>query len=295
MRRRGFTLVELMVVVAIIAVLLAILIPAVEAARMMSKLAACSANLKTVASAATLYAFQNRDYYPDRHPNYLRDARHIRSTYAGSEFDLRPKFESFMPLKAFVEPMLGGLAVDDAAIPANYNLLAGFNIYSSWRIDDAYEAMEKIGQRFEALDLRTPGGPYLRRYSVIAGDWDFYSISTWSVSRGSHPDRENPPLLRPRYHTGFDAWDGTKKSWAGWFSPLGSRTRAVDLNFAYSDLSVQRFDRVRGGRTATATDVIDERMDRIVPTNRVPGTRAYDERIGAGAFDDSLYEHLPKQ
>jgi len=50
--RRGFTLVELLVVIAIIAVLIGLLLPAVQAAREAARRSACSSNLRQVALAS---------------------------------------------------------------------------------------------------------------------------------------------------------------------------------------------------------------------------------------------------
>lgn len=62
---RGFTLIEMMVVVAIIAVLVAILVPNFIRARSQAQTAACQSNLKEIATAAELYYTDNSTYPGD--------------------------------------------------------------------------------------------------------------------------------------------------------------------------------------------------------------------------------------
>jgi len=62
--RKGFTLIELMIVIAIIAILAAILIPNFIRARAQSQLSACEANEKNVATALEMYATDNGGNYP---------------------------------------------------------------------------------------------------------------------------------------------------------------------------------------------------------------------------------------
>lgn len=57
--KRGFTLIEIMIVVLIIGILLAIAIPNFQNARKTSRQKACLANLKQVDSAIDQYAMQN--------------------------------------------------------------------------------------------------------------------------------------------------------------------------------------------------------------------------------------------
>jgi type II secretion system protein G len=60
---RGFTLIEMMIVVAIIAILVGILVPNFMRARAQAQTAACEANLKEIATALELYETDN-DRYP---------------------------------------------------------------------------------------------------------------------------------------------------------------------------------------------------------------------------------------
>jgi type II secretion system protein G len=61
---RGFTLIEMMIVVAIIAILVAILVPNFMRARAQAQTAACEGNLKEIATALELYQ-TDHEAYPD--------------------------------------------------------------------------------------------------------------------------------------------------------------------------------------------------------------------------------------
>jgi prepilin-type N-terminal cleavage/methylation domain-containing protein len=60
----GFTLVELLVVIGIIALLISILLPSLNKAREQSKRVACLSNMHEIDLAYRTYAAENRDYYP---------------------------------------------------------------------------------------------------------------------------------------------------------------------------------------------------------------------------------------
>ena len=61
---RGFTLIELMVVIAIIAILIAVLLPNFIHARAQGQATACDDNLKHIGSAALLYSNDNGGRFP---------------------------------------------------------------------------------------------------------------------------------------------------------------------------------------------------------------------------------------
>jgi len=76
MKYRGFTLVELLVVIGIIAVLISILLPALSAARAAAQSVMCQSNLRQLATTVVLYAQANDDYCPPAHYNYISQNLH---------------------------------------------------------------------------------------------------------------------------------------------------------------------------------------------------------------------------
>ncbi len=91
-RTRGFTLIELMIVISIIAILAAILVPNFVRARAMGQLTACKSNLRNIATATEMYSVDNGAKYPDAlakvTPNYLKTMPECpvagSDTYTGS-------------------------------------------------------------------------------------------------------------------------------------------------------------------------------------------------------------------
>jgi prepilin-type N-terminal cleavage/methylation domain-containing protein len=62
--RRGFTLIEILVVVAIIALLISVLLPSLKRARDQAKLVACKSNLHMLTVAFMAYSTETRGYLP---------------------------------------------------------------------------------------------------------------------------------------------------------------------------------------------------------------------------------------
>ena len=66
-RRLGFTLIEILVVVAIIALLVAILLPSLQKAREQGRQAACGSNNRQIGIAMRIFGEEHKEYYPDKY------------------------------------------------------------------------------------------------------------------------------------------------------------------------------------------------------------------------------------
>jgi prepilin-type N-terminal cleavage/methylation domain-containing protein len=67
-RRKGFSLVELIVVIGIIAVLIAILLPAMQRARVYARYIACQSNMRQIGQAMMIYSNENKGWlFPTDH------------------------------------------------------------------------------------------------------------------------------------------------------------------------------------------------------------------------------------
>jgi prepilin-type processing-associated H-X9-DG protein/prepilin-type N-terminal cleavage/methylation domain-containing protein len=99
-RARLFTLVELMVVIALIAVIAALLLPAVTKARDKVRTTECSSNLRQVMLATVMYLEANDEVFPPQYGGfdallYYPNHAEVATVYGNYQCYIEPYAESF--------------------------------------------------------------------------------------------------------------------------------------------------------------------------------------------------------
>ena len=161
-RRKGFTLVELLVVIGIIAILISILLPTLGAARRQARLTQCLSNLRQLGQFAHLYAHENKGHFPYRSKAAPWPAQAMsQNTFIApnSEGDMRPLWYKYFPnasidkpLKVFFCPSSDGTGLigeygnanwpAPAPAPTHGYYLTGYSYFGNYRPNQPVENLD---------------------------------------------------------------------------------------------------------------------------------------------------------
>ncbi len=197
-RPSGFTLIELLVVISIIAVLIALLLPALARAKILASRVDCSSNLREIGQAIFEYAQSDRNQYPT--PNQYNWTFGGLAFYPGTQPQSEPPYQ---PGTSLFQPC--GLALlytsetlRDAAIiyctqPGYFNnntnntnalsyqlnvVKGQWNQVNWWNVFGGYSYWYKIPQGYQP----TAGGPGQIQYCNYEPGHDYVQKPTSSGS-----------------------------------------------------------------------------------------------------------------
>jgi prepilin-type N-terminal cleavage/methylation domain-containing protein/prepilin-type processing-associated H-X9-DG protein len=167
--RRGFTLVELVVVIGILALLTSILLPSLASARRQARSAVCKSNLRQLATCTQLYVEEHDKLMPFR----LKTHRGV--AYVNSSSRNKPRWQWF--LQRYLEPVIDPTGFEtpfgDSSIANDGR--GGRDMTSSYFLDP-----ELLGAY--ANDIRNGAYGYNYQYLGNSRTFDDGSFMRWPVS-----------------------------------------------------------------------------------------------------------------
>lgn len=157
-RKKGFTLVELLVVIGIIALLISILLPVLDKVREKARQISCLSNLKQISQATIMYCNDNRGYYPGRAG---------QGAERGERPDLNPEsYSGWIAWRRAVDPITGVPATSVWNQNITHSALTKYLGHKTLSHSTPQEANE-IDKNLEAL-YRCPSDNLGKRIAFVA-------------------------------------------------------------------------------------------------------------------------------
>ncbi len=184
-RQRGFTLVELLVVISILSLLLSMLVPTLQRARVLTVRAVCATRVKAILSGSFSYAGENRDFFPARDGPYLPHVMYQTNASPRVSFDLH---------KTFFTPYV--------PTPISRQIVSGS---TSYVVSEAESAMFCPGPIKRVRGPEVPGWNSLSGYAYHYSTYQYFNFEP-SSGRALVPEGSLPLLRHQNAPSKYALW-----------------------------------------------------------------------------------------
>ncbi len=221
----GFTLIELLVVISIIALLIAILLPALAAARKSAKNVQCISNLHQVGIGAMAYATDYKSTLPPQSigqkPTDIKfNAWDIRFA-VGSYVDFNLMQCPFAPTEIDLNELNGSAVVEST-----------YGFYWNWKFTQGTLNTQRLESPEDRYTFQSAGR--IIEFDVLAMDFDTTNNNVWE---SSHPAKDMFSIYQENIPSNLNAW-------SRWETPSGVQRGPINKNYLRTDGSVQTYGNV---------------------------------------------------